>query len=116
VGQGDSSGPLCWIAEFGTLLCWTDPGDEVTHPAPPSNGPDAVTEPGESDRGYEPTPMASDHRSAYADDLADCVYSIQARRRQALWVSAFCAATGLEISVGKIVTVVPERTRNDDYL
>jgi hypothetical protein len=50
--------------------------------------------------------MVSDHRSAYADNLADCVYSIEAQRRQALWVSAFCAATGLKISVGKIVTVV----------
>jgi hypothetical protein len=67
VEQGDSSGPLSWIAVFDILLCWTDPGDEVTRPAPPSNGADAVTEPGESDRGYEPTPMAFDHRSAYAD-------------------------------------------------
>jgi hypothetical protein len=101
VGQGDSSGPLCWIAVSDILLCWTDPGDEVTHPASPSNRADAVTEPGESDREYEPTPMASDHRSAYADDFADCGYSIEAQRRQALWVSAFCAATRLEISVGK---------------
>jgi hypothetical protein len=108
VGQGDSSGPLCWIAVFDILLCWTGPGDEATHP--PENPPEETGEPvnraGDMDRGYEPTPMASDHRAAYADDLADCVYSLEAQRRQALWVSAFCAATGLEISVGKIVTVI----------
>jgi hypothetical protein len=62
-----------------------------------------TTETGESDREYESTPMASDYRSAYADDLADCVYSIEAQRQQALWVSA---STGLEILVGKIVTLV----------
>jgi hypothetical protein len=34
------------------------------------------------------------------------IYSIDAQCRQALWVSAFCAATGLEIAVDKIITVV----------
>jgi hypothetical protein len=32
VGQGDSSGPLCWIAVFDVLFCWTDARDPVTHP------------------------------------------------------------------------------------
>jgi hypothetical protein len=50
--------------------------------------------------------MVSDHRSANANDLADSMYSIEAQRRQALWASAFCAATGLEILVGETVTVV----------
>jgi hypothetical protein len=82
VGQGDSSGPLRWIAVFDILLCWTGPGDEVIHPANPSaNDEDTVSKMGESDRGYEPTPIASDHHSAYTDDLADYVYNIEAQRR-----------------------------------
>ena len=105
VGQGDSSGPLCWIAVFDVLLCWTDAGDPVTHPET-LPGMEKATAPEDPDRGYEPTPSATDNRAAYADDLADCVYSIDAQRRQALWVSAFCAATGLEIAVTKIITVV----------
>ena len=35
VGQGDSSGPLCWIAVFDVLLCWTDANDPITHPETP---------------------------------------------------------------------------------
>jgi hypothetical protein len=120
VGQGDSSGPLCWIAVFDVLLCWVDAQDPVTHPEtnPEEEMP---TDSVHTDRGsaptpsatdnrasqdYAPTPSVSDSRAAYADDLADCVYSIETQRKQALWVSAFCAATGLEISIGKIVTVV----------
>jgi hypothetical protein len=90
---------------FDTLLCWTDAGYSVTHP---ETLPETMkaTECGVSDRGYEPTPTATDYRAAYADDLADCVYSIHAQRRQVLWVKAFRAATGLEIAVNKIITVV----------
>jgi hypothetical protein len=113
VGQGDSSGPLCWIAVFDVLLCWTDANDPITHQETPLT-PESATESGETDRGYEPTPSATDTRAAYADDLADCVYSLEAQRRQALWVSAFCAATGLEISVGKIVTVVLNGAKSSD--
>jgi hypothetical protein len=83
VGQGDSSGPLCWIAVFDMLLCWTDANDSVTHPETLLDAETATT-PGDSDRGYEPTPSATDTRAAYTDDLADCVYSIDAQRRQAV--------------------------------
>jgi hypothetical protein len=70
VRQGDSSGSLCWIAVLDILLYWTDPGDEVTHPANfPANGEDTVSETGDTDRGYEPTQIASYNRSAYADEF-----------------------------------------------
>jgi hypothetical protein len=105
VGQGDCSGPLCWIAVFDVLLCWTDTGDPVIHPETLPEL-ETTTEPENPDREYGPIPSATDNRVAYADDLADCVYSIDAQRRQALWVSAFCVATGLEIAVTTINTVV----------
>jgi hypothetical protein len=101
VSQGDSSDPLCWIAVFDVLLCWIDAGDPVTHPETLPEM-EKATEPEYPDRDYEPTPSATDNRAAYADDLADCVYSIGAQRRQALWVLTFYAATGLEIAVTKI--------------
>jgi hypothetical protein len=87
------------------LLCWTDAGDLVTRP---ETLPETkkVTEPEDSDKGYAPTASATNNRAAYADDLADCVNSIDAQRRQVLWVLAFCAATGLEIAVTEIITVV----------
>jgi hypothetical protein len=83
VGQGDSFGPLCWIAVFDVLLCWTDAGDPITHPETLPEM-EKATEPEDSDRGYAPIPSATDNRAAYADDLADCVYSIDAQHRQAL--------------------------------
>jgi hypothetical protein len=60
IGQGDSPGPLCWIAVFDVLLCWTDAGDPVTHPETLPET-EKATEPGDSDRGYEPTPSATDN-------------------------------------------------------
>jgi hypothetical protein len=90
---------------FDVLLCWTDARDPVTHTETLPEMEKAA-EPEDSDKGYEPTPSATDKRSAFGDDLANCVYSIDAQRRQVLWVSAFCAVTGLEIAVTKIITVV----------
>jgi hypothetical protein len=51
VGQGDSSGPLCWIAVFGVLHCWTDANGSVTYPETPLNAETATT-PGDSPRPY----------------------------------------------------------------
>jgi hypothetical protein len=90
---------------FNVLLCWTDAGDPATHPETLPET-EKATEPEDLDRGYEPTPSATDDRAAYANDLADCVYSVDAQCRQALWVLAFCAATRLEIAVTKDITVV----------
>jgi hypothetical protein len=75
-----------------------DAGDPVTH-LETLPEMEKATEPGDLDRGYAPTPSATDNRAAYANNLADSVYSIDRQRRQVLWDSAFCAATGLEIAV-----------------
>jgi hypothetical protein len=68
---------------FDIFLCWTDAEDPVTHPETLPEM-EKATEPEDPDRGYEQTPSATDNRGAYADDLANCVYSIDAQRRQAL--------------------------------
>ena len=107
IGQGESASSLMWVAVYDILLDWIDPTNKALHPATFSElcRPTHVNTPTPPD---STSPKVYALSNAYADDLATITtgpraYSVQAL--QAEWISAFCAFTGLQLNMQKIVSV-----------
>jgi hypothetical protein len=107
IGQGESASSLMWVAVYDILLDWIDPSNRHLHPFHFSDlsRPSHISNPEPSHHRHPPAPPVS---NAYADDLATITtgpraYSTQ--QLQAEWISAFCAFTGLQLNMQKIVPV-----------
>ena len=120
IGQGESASSLLWDAVYDILLDWIDPNNKDLHPASFADicKPTYISTPAsQSDRAnYEP-PVSN----AYADDLATITTGTRAhdiQQQQADWISAFCAFTGLQLNMKKIVPVYigPSTNSTPQYL
>ena len=96
-----------WVAVYDILLDWIDPSNRELHPS----GYHELLTP---TRLSQPLPLhtlPNTHRpisNAYADDLATITTGPMAhavQEKQAEWISAFCAFTGLQLNMSKIVSV-----------
>ena len=108
IGQGGSASSLMWVAVYDILLDWIDPHNKDLHPSGYAAllRPTHITAPSLSRPSGSPDYAFS---NAYADDLATITtgpraYSVQ--QDQAEWISAFCAFTGLQLNMQKIVPVI----------
>ena len=95
VGQGESASSLMWVALYDMLLEWIDPEKvAILHKEEPPAPTTMRT----------PRAMAN----AYADDLSTLTSGKTAfywQQRQADWLSAFCAFSGLELHPDKIIVL-----------
>ena len=93
IGQGESASSLLWVAMYDILLEWIDPRNVHLHA-------DEV-----SDRPFSADDIRRAIINAYADDLATITGGPRAadmQQQQAVWLSAFCALTGLVMHPAKI--------------
>jgi hypothetical protein len=95
IGQGESASSLMWTALYDMLLEWIDPANLMTLHSEEEMLPEDIAIP-----NYMTT--------IFADDLATAAMGTTAsywQQRQADWLSAFCAFTGLQLHPDKIVIV-----------
>ena len=107
IGQGESASSLMWVAVYDILLDWIEPSNRHLHPpsfydlCSPTN---LSQPPSQRDLDSSDPPLSN----AYADDLATITsgpFAFQTQQKQAEWISAFCAFTGLQLIMKKIVSV-----------
>jgi hypothetical protein len=95
VGQGESASSFMWVSLYDMLLEWIDPEKvAILHKEEPPLPTTMRT----------PRAMAN----AYADDLSTLTSGKTAfycQQRQADWLSAFCAFSGLELHLNKIIVL-----------
>ena len=107
IGQGESASSLMWVAVYDILLDWIDPNNKQLHPFNFSDlsRPTHIATPESTTSRPSKTQAVS---NAYADDLATISTGNRAHQIQQLqaeWISAFCAFTGLQLNMQKIVPV-----------
>jgi len=107
IGQGESASSLMWVAVYDILLDWIDPANTTLHPASFQDlcTPTYLSQPLSQHELHTTDPPLS---NAYADDLATISsgpLAFQIQQKQAEWISAFCAFTGLQINMSKIMPV-----------
>ena len=96
-----------WVAVYDILLDWIEPLNRSLHP--PSyrdlREPTHLSQPiSQKDLANGDPPLSN----AYADDLATITsgpLAFQVQQKQAEWISAFCAFTGLQLNMKKIIPV-----------
>jgi hypothetical protein len=96
-----------WVAVYDILLDWIDPSNVDFHPSGYAEllRPTHVNTPTQYTLAQECEAHLS---NAYADDLATLTSGPRAfavQQQQAEWISAFCAFTGLQLNMKKIVPV-----------
>ena len=105
IGQGESASSLMWVAVYDILLDLIDPSNRDLHPAGYHDicRPTHLVQP---PRNMKDSDSDNHMANAYADDLATITTGTSAyiiQQKQAEWISAFCAFTGLQLNMQKIV-------------
>ena len=96
IGQGESASSLMWTALYDILLEWIDPSNRHHHTA-------------ETTTKYSDEDISETHPGAFADDLVTITggpHPSKMQQIQAVWISAFCAFSALEMHPDKIKSTI----------